>query len=82
MSSNFGLVTDRRTESDAYERTVQVAQVGSKMMDDLARKLFPKEVCAMLEPQLEVLLSKLRLKMLANITLNWTTRRGDGKIGA
>ncbi len=36
LSSNFGLVTDRqtdgRTESDAYEPTVQVAQVCSKMV--------------------------------------------------
>ncbi len=28
---NFGKVTDRQTESDAYEPTVQCAQVGSKI---------------------------------------------------
>ena len=30
LSHSFGLATDRRTESDAYEPTVQCAQVGSK----------------------------------------------------
>ncbi len=47
-------------------------------MDDLAIKPFPKEVCAM--PQ--VFLTRLHLKMLANITQNWTTRFGDEKTGA
>ena len=30
-SLNFGPMTDRQTESDAYEPTVLLAQVGSKM---------------------------------------------------
>ena len=46
------------------------------MMDDLAIKLFPKEVCAMPE----VLLTNLHLQKPANSTENWTTRFGDGKM--
>ena len=52
--------TDRQTESDAYEPTVQIAQVGSKMMEDLAMNPFPKEVCAMPE----VLLTKLHSTLI------------------
>ena len=32
---NYYPVTDRRTESDAYEPTVEYAQVGSKMTDGI-----------------------------------------------
>ena len=37
--------TDRQTESDAYEPTVQYAQVGSKMKAPLTKSVFEDDEC-------------------------------------